>query len=47
MRLYERFTDKGYHTCVATTFGIDFDAYESIVLTASAGLRLPQQHGNC
>ena len=37
MRLYERFTDKGYHTCIATTFGIDFDAYESIVLSRLQG----------
>ena len=37
MRLYERFGDKGYHTCVATTFGIDFDAYESLVLPRLRG----------
>ncbi|MEQ8665630.1 MAG: hypothetical protein RIC16_07875 [Rhodospirillales bacterium] len=37
MRLYERFGDKGYHTCVATTFGIDFDAYESIALARLRG----------
>jgi hypothetical protein len=37
MKLYERFADKGYHTSVATTFGIDFDAYESIVLPRLRG----------
>ncbi|MEX0409775.1 hypothetical protein ABGN05_29555 [Aquibium sp. LZ166] len=37
MKLYDRFSDKGYHTCIATTFGIDFDAYESIVLPRLRG----------
>jgi hypothetical protein len=37
MKLYDRFADKGYHTCIATTFGIDFDAYESIVLPRLRG----------
>ena len=37
MRLYERFADKGYHSSIATTFGIDFDAYESIVLPRIRG----------
>jgi hypothetical protein len=37
MILYERFADKGYHTSVATTFGLDFDAYESIVLPRLRG----------
>lgn len=37
MRLYERFADKGYHTSIATTFGIDFDAYENIVLPRLRG----------
>ena len=37
MRLYERFADKGYHTSIATTFGIDFDAYENIVLPRVRG----------
>lgn len=32
MKLYERFADKNYHTSIVTTFGIDFDAYENIVL---------------
>lgn len=37
MKLYERFADKGYHTSVATTFGVDFDAYESIALSRLRG----------
>jgi len=37
MRLYERFADKGFHTSVTTTFGIDFDAYESIALSRLRG----------
>ncbi|KKJ78001.1 hypothetical protein WH95_06245 [Kiloniella litopenaei] len=37
MRLYERFADKGYHTSIATTFGINFDAYENIVLPRLRG----------
>lgn len=37
MKLYERFADKGFHTSIATTFGIDFDAYESIVLPRLRG----------
>lgn len=37
MRLYERFADKNYHTSVATTFGVDFDAYESIALSRLRG----------
>lgn len=37
MRLYERFADKDFHTSVVTTFGIDFDAYESIVLSRLRG----------
>ena len=37
MKLYERFADKTYHTSIATTFGIDFDAYESIVLPRLRG----------
>jgi len=32
MKLYQRFAERGYHSSVVTTFGIDFDAYESIVL---------------
>ena len=37
MRLYEQFTEKNFHTSVATTFGMDFDAYESIVLPRLRG----------
>jgi hypothetical protein len=37
MRLYERFGERGHHTSIATTFGIDFDAYESIVLPRLRG----------
>lgn len=37
MKLYERFADKGYHTSIATTFGIDFGAYENIVLPRVRG----------
>ena len=37
MRLYERFADKDFHTSIATSFGIDFDAYETIVLPRLRG----------
>lgn len=37
MKLYERFADKGYHSSIATTFGIDFGAYENIVLPRVRG----------
>lgn len=37
MKLYDRFADKGFHTSIATTFGIDFDAYESIILPRLRG----------
>lgn len=37
MKLYERFADKGYHSSIATTFGIDFGAYENIVLPRIRG----------
>ena len=37
MRLYELFAEKGYHTSIATTFGLDLDAYESIVLSRLRG----------
>lgn len=37
MKLYERFADKNYHTSIATTFGIDFDTYESIALSRLRG----------
>lgn len=32
MKLYERFADQGFHTSIMTTFGLDFDAYEEIIL---------------
>ncbi|MDE0411702.1 MAG: hypothetical protein OXI37_05765 [Gammaproteobacteria bacterium] len=37
MKLYERFGDKGFHTSIVTTFGIDFTAYESIILPRLRG----------
>ncbi len=37
MKLYERYGDSGFHTCIATTFGVDFDAYENIVLPRLRG----------
>ena len=37
MKLYERFADTGYHSSILTTFGIDFDAYENIVLPRLRG----------
>lgn len=32
MKLFEVFSEPGYHTTLITTFGVDFAAYESIVL---------------
>ena len=37
MKLYEQFAEKSFHTSVAATFGVDFDAYESIVLPRLRG----------
>lgn len=37
MKLFERFGDSGFHSCITTTFGIDFDAYESIALPRLRG----------
>jgi hypothetical protein len=37
MKLYELYGESGFHTCIATTFGIDFDAYENIVLPRLRG----------
>ncbi len=37
MRLYERFGDAGFHSCITTSFGIDFDAYENIALPRMRG----------
>lgn len=32
MKLFDCFSDAGYHSSIVTTFGVDFSAYESIVL---------------
>jgi hypothetical protein len=32
VKLYERFGDKGFHTSIVTTFGVDFDTYENVAL---------------
>jgi hypothetical protein len=37
MKLFEAFGAKGYHTSVITTFGIDFDTYENVVLNRLRG----------
>ncbi|WP_439573837.1 hypothetical protein [Phreatobacter sp.] len=37
MKLYEHFGKNGFHTCLVTTFGIDFDAYEHIILARARG----------
>ena len=37
MKLYEKFADNGFHSSIVTTFGIDFDAYENIVLPRLRG----------
>jgi len=37
MKYSEHFGDKGFHTTVMTTFGIDFDAYETVVLPRLQG----------
>lgn len=37
MKLYEKFGDKGFHTSIITTFGVDFDAYEAIALSRLRG----------
>lgn len=37
MKLYERFGDSGFHSCITTSFGIDFDAYENIALPRLRG----------
>lgn len=37
MKLYEQFARKDFHTSIATTFGLDFDAYENIVLPRLRG----------
>ena len=37
MKLYQQFAEKGYHTCIVTTFGLDFDTYETVVLPRLRG----------
>ena len=37
MKLYERFGDRGFHTSVIATFGVDFDAFETIALSRLRG----------
>lgn len=37
MKLYERFGERGYHTSIITSFGVDFDTYENVVLTRLRG----------
>jgi hypothetical protein len=37
MKLYEAFQDTGFHTTIMTTFCVDFDAFESIVLSRLRG----------
>src|SRR5215469_12734813 len=37
IKLYDRFNARGYHTSLITSFGVDFDAFESIVLPRLRG----------
>ena len=37
MKLFEAFGAKGYHTSVITTFSLDFDTYENVVLSRLRG----------
>lgn len=37
MKLYELFAEQGFHTCVVTSFGVDFDAYENMALARLRG----------
>jgi hypothetical protein len=37
VKLYELFGEKGYHTCIVTSFGVDFDAYENMALARLRG----------
>ena len=37
MKLYQQFAERGYHTSVVTTFGVDFDTYETVVLPRLRG----------
>lgn len=33
MRLFDSFSSAGFHTCIATTFSLDFEAYELVALS--------------
>ncbi|MEO5322928.1 hypothetical protein PV773_06360 [Mesorhizobium sp. CC13] len=37
MKLYEYFGKSGFHTCLVTTFGVDFDAYENVIFSRARG----------
>ena len=37
MKLYEKYSEGGYHSSIASTFNVDFDAYETIVLARLRG----------
>jgi hypothetical protein len=37
MKLYETFGKRGFHTSIATSFGVDFDAYENVMLSRFKG----------
>jgi len=37
MKLYEAFQETGFHTTIMTTFCVEFDAFESIVLSRLRG----------
>ena len=37
MKLYEKYSEGGYHSSIASTFNVDFDAYETIVLSRLRG----------
>lgn len=37
MKFYEHFGRSGFHTTLVTTFGIDFDAYENVILSRARG----------
>ncbi len=37
MNLQEQFSEKGFHSCIATTFCVDFDVYENLALPRMRG----------
>jgi hypothetical protein len=37
MKLYEKYSEGGYHSSIASTFNVDFDAYETVVLSRLRG----------